>query len=242
MTTEISYRQFANDELGKEIVARINEKYRGTAAEIPQRDIRRKKIAGSNSYRLFAMDETVRALGWHAMLPEEAQLLIKQKLPEKKKADYDLGLVLDFSGQNHGLALKLWGALPKELKDIDRLPAVALGLQLRKSEDELIFTYGESSQLRTAKILFFEEDGQMPFLADDEELFRTGLPSKIADWEKKDIDLFLYNVAQKEPSLENLGLSRFDLHRSGDIYSDGKELDKVNYRARNFLTCCSATS
>ena len=236
---EAPYRQLANDELGKEIVAKINEEFRGTPAEIPETDIRGNKIVGSNPYRLFARDSVARPLDWCSMLPEESELLLAQdRLPEQgPHIYYDLGLAFNLSGENHDLALKLWETLPQGLRDLDRLPAVALALQLRKKDDSLQFTYEESSQLRTAKILYSNETTGRKFNSEDKELMRTGLPSKFTEGE----DRTLYLVAQREPSLKNLGLSRLFLDGYSILYSNSGNLAYSGEDGRGGLVRCGAT-
>ena len=235
---EAPYRQLANDELGKEIVARVNEEFKGTPAEIPETDIRGNKIVGSNPYRLFAMDSEARDLGWRAMLSEESELLLAQnRLPEQGQTYYHLGLVLNFSGQNHDLALRLWGTLPQELREFGGLPAVALALQLRKKDDSLLFTYGEKSQLRTAKILYSNETAGKNFSSRDKELMRTGLPSEFTEGG----DRRLYLVAQRKPSLKNLGLLGLYLGRDLLLGSDDGDLTYSGEVGRGGLVRCGAT-
>jgi len=210
------FAQLKNDKFGRTVIASVNEKYAGTPAEIPREDIQAKNqpIVGSNSYRLFAIDTVARQFGARIARPEEQELLLVQnRLPEQGTVNYDRGVILDLSGANHDLALKLYDSLPNELKDLDRLPAVMLALELSKNGDALEFVYGANSQLRTSKILNSETRN---FRADDPELLRTGLPSAVGDGTRT-----LYTTTQRTQALENnLGLRGFSLSGGSNLYAD----------------------
>ena len=130
--------------------------------------------------------------------------------------------------------------LPQESQDFDRLPALTLALQLKRSDDGLIFTYGEHSTLRTAKILNSETEDFIYFSPKDSELIKTGLPSQLLDEETKNARE-LYRVAQKQPSLDNLGLSRFGLGGALYLASCWSGLDSSLAGGRGSLVRCGAT-
>ena len=226
-----NFAQLRNNAFGGEIVAKVNEKYKGTAAEIPQSDIRGKDepIVGSNYYRLFAIDAEARAFGARVALPEQQEILLAQnRLPEQGSVYYDRGVILAFSGENHGSALKLYDTLPAELKDFDRFPAVMLALDLARGNNDLDFRYGANSQLRTSKILKSQSGN---FNADDFELLRSGLPSKVGEGTR-----YLGIVGQGKPSLEKLGLHGFFLCRNSYLSASSGYLTDSNGSGRVVLS------
>ena len=90
--------------------------------------------------------------------PEEVETTLQEGDPVKIRGNHyiDYGLVLDFSGNNHDLALEVFKQFPKEMRDFDRLPAVMIGYGLRnsnKGDYGVAPVYQEGTDLRTAKIL-----------------------------------------------------------------------------------------
>jgi len=215
--TQLTYNAF-----GREIVNRVNDKFKGTYAEIkPEHYKKNKPITHSNSFRLFAIDLVARGLDAKVMLPQESELLLAQnRLPEAGSVYYDLGLVLDFSGRNHDLAVNLYEKFKSANSELslDSLPALALGLAPSKSDlgdDGLEFDITPHSQLNTAKILS-ETSGY--FKSDDPELVVSGLPSKLGEGTR-----YFYVATQQKPSEDALGLSGLCLNRDGNVdsgYSD----------------------
>lgn len=215
------FAQLSWNKFGKEVIARVNDKYKGTCAEIkPEYRGKNNQITHSNTFRLFAINTAAREFGARVIYPESSEILLAQKrLPEAESVYYDLGAVIDFSGQNHDLAVDLYNKLPKEQRDLDRFPAVALELMPVKSN---IGGYGLSLaptahfQLRTAKILS-QPTGN--FDGNDAELLRSGLPLKLVEGNRK-----LYTTKQNNPSLDNLGVVRLCLGRGLYVDSDDEFL------------------
>jgi len=206
-----------NDELGKEISSRVHAQYQGTPAELTSAPDRGKPFRESNPFKLFAVDSVARDLGWRVMLPEEAQLLLDlNQMPESTCTYKDLGLVMDFSGKNHDLALNLYERLTHEEKDLDRFPTVFTGLKPLKSEFGkygLAFDVAPYTQMRTAKLLSSSSGN---FQDEDPELSITGLPSKLGEGTRR-----LYTLNQHKPSLDNLGVVRLYLVWGSSLGSDG---------------------
>ena len=210
------FGQLRYDALGKEIVKQVNAKFAGTPAEIKKDYIvgRNQPIKASNPFIQSAVDRAG-IEGKHdirAYTPEQAELLLaKKRLPEMGQVYYDLGLCLDFSGKNHGLAVKLFEQLPTELRNLERLPAVMLGLNPTRAGNDVSFGYDEHSVMRTARILV-EQTGN--FDEHDAQLVLSGLPSKLAGGTRK-----MYTATQKKPSIDNLGLLGLFLNGSRSLIS-----------------------
>ncbi len=212
---------FINDTLGREVVKKVNSTLAGTPAEL-QVPSKKGPITHSNLFRLFAIDYAAREEhGIRVMLPPESELLLAQeRLPEAGSAYYDLGLVMDFSGRNHDLALRLYEQLPAAEKTLERLPSVLTGLRTVRCDlgnYGLGFDYTKNSILRTAKILQKPTDR---FNADDPELVRSGLPSRLGEGTRT-----LYTAEQSKPRLENLGLYRLSLDRDLSLSGYWGDLD-----------------
>ena len=62
------------------------------------------------------------------MRPEEVETTLQEgdTIQVNKRYHIDYGLVLDFSGRHHELAIGVFGTLPEELRDFDRLPAIMI--------------------------------------------------------------------------------------------------------------------
>ena len=126
----------------------------------------------------------------------------------------DYGLVLDFSGKNHDLAVETFRRLPKTLRDFEKLPAVMIGYGLKKSKKGnygVMPVYQKGTKLRTAKI-FSSSSGN--FDANNKHLIVDGTPSRLEGGKRR-----LYNSTQSEPSLDSLGLSRLCLGGNLDLGS-----------------------
>jgi len=201
--TSSTYTQMKWDTFGKQIIAEVNEQYKGTPAEIlPEHKGDNRQVTHSNIFRLFGINSVARRYGARVVYPETSEVLLAQgKLPEAGNVYYDLGAVFDFSGENHEVAVDIYNRLPKEMRDLNKFPAVALELFPVKSP---VGSYGLSleptafTQLRTAKII---SQGTGSFDEKDVELFRTGLPSKHSQGTRK-----IHTFSQNEPSLDNLGV------------------------------------
>ncbi len=131
----------------------------------------------------------------------------------------DYGLVLDFSGNNHALAVETFNSLPKSLRELERFPAVMIGYGLRNSKKGSYGVkpvYQKGTELRTANILS-QPTGN--FDAHDSHLLVDGIPSKLGEGKRK-----LYNPTQHEHSMDSLGLSRLYLYGSLILNSGGGDL------------------
>ena len=96
------FAQLCWDEFGREIIAKVNERFKGTSAAInPDYKGEDRQVTNSNTFRLFAINSVARENGVRVMHPEESEILLAQeRLPEAGSAYYDLGAVIDFSGKN----------------------------------------------------------------------------------------------------------------------------------------------
>lgn len=208
------------DAFGREVAKKVNSEYKGTPAELKSNPKQNQPFKESNIFKVFAVDYVARQMGARAMFPEDAQLLLDtDKMPERDTTYKDLGLIMDFSGKNHVLALNLYEKLSKEDKDLCKFPAVFVGLKPVKSDVgnySLAFELIQYSQIRVAKILAYDTE---TFNNDDSELIKTGLPSKLGEGNRK---LCTHN--QKASCLENLGVLGLCLgsgsglsSRSGDL-------------------------
>lgn len=180
------------------------------------------RIVRSNSLIRPVIDEVLPR--YRGIRPEEMEATLREGdfLGIRGNHYVDYGVVLDFSGNNHELAVEVFRKLPKKLRDFDRLPAVMLDYGLENSEKGdygVVPIYREETEFRTAKILS-QPTGR--FSSDDKELIRTGLPSKLGVGERT-----LYILPQSKPSKDSLGISRFGL--------DG-------YLNLNSSWCCLASS
>ena len=210
-----AYSQMKWDGLGKQVIREVNAQFRGTPAEIsPEYKGENDQVTHSNIFRISAINSVARKYGARVILPETSEVLLAQgRLPEAGSVYYDLGTVLDFSGKNHDVAIDFYNKLPKEMRDLDKFPAVALELAPVKSS---VGSYGLSlepsafTKVRTAKIIL---QGTGDFDGNDAELFRTGLPSKHSQGNRK-----IYTFTQNKPSLENLGVVRLCLVRGRYLY------------------------
>ena len=136
------------DDWTERVIAGVNAQFRGTAAEIRPNFGGRNNQIYPNLFSLFAIDAVARGLkndAGRVMYPEECELLISQgRLPGQGNVNHNLAGVLDFSGRHHSLAVRLYKQLPQDLQDLDRLPALLVGLGVRKQEREgfsLEFTF-----------------------------------------------------------------------------------------------------
>ena len=169
------------------------------------------RIVGSNSWVRPVIDEVLPQ--YRGMKPEEVETTLREgdSLSIKGNHYVDYGVVLDFSGNNHELAVEVFGKLPKELRDLDRLPAVMLDYGLvnsSKGSYGVAPVYREGTELRTEKIL---SQCTGNFDANDLELPKTGLPSKLGTGSRT-----LYLAGQGKPCKDSLGILSFYL--SWDLY------------------------
>jgi len=194
-------------------------------------------MAGSNPLILPIFQEVFQ--GYGAIRPEELErvLIAGDSLGIKGNHYVDLGLVLDFSRKNHDLAVRLFESLPKELRDLDRLPGVLLGYGLENSD---VGNYGvaptfvDGTELRAAKILL--SGGS--FSKNDKELLRTGLPSRLySDGERS-----LFVSHQYESELENIGFSRLFLDDDLDLNSYYDYLSNSSGSGRGILVSGEASA
>lgn len=126
----------------------------------------------------------------------------------------NLGVVLDFSGSNHELAVDLFEQLPRKLRDLEGLPAVVIRCGLKnfdKGDYGVGLVYVDGTQVRPSKIL---EGGSGNFSNNDVSS-ETGLPTKLEGGERN-----LYTSIQKSPSKENLGISSLILDWSPYNFPD----------------------
>ena len=184
------------------------------------REIEGRKILTGSSPLITPIINSIVSPGYRTARPEEVETTLQGGDPVRIRGNYyvNYGLVLDFSGSNHDLAIKLFKQLPKEIRDFDRLPALMIGYGLRNSDKGnygVAPVYQEGTELRTAKI-FVQPSGN--FDAKDAELICSGLPFKFGDGTRR-----LHNSIQREPSKDSLGISGFDLGYL-DLCSDNEHL------------------
>jgi hypothetical protein len=216
--------------VGRGIVSKIHKDY-GGRLDIFGHQGKGEHCTGSSTLGVFAVDERARAGGAKVMLPEEAQLLIEHGIITKGTYE-DLGVVLDFSGNNHDLALRLYDRLNKEDQELDRFPAILTGLVTVLHDNS---TYGLALQpsesypyqMRTAKILS-EKGGN--FEDNDTNLISEGLPSRLGKGQRT-----LYTRTQNKPSVDNLGLSGFYLHGGLGLLADHYDLANSDSGGRVIL-------
>lgn len=182
-----------------------------TANEVPI-------VVGSNSLVSPVVQRV--APNYRTGRPEDLQKTLNDGDTLSIRGNYyvDLGVVLDFTGRNHEMALDFYSQLPKELRDFDRLPAVVVGYELKnfiEGNYGLGLVRTGSTQVRPAKILA----GKNGKFSDGDISLETGLPSKLTDGDRT-----LCTSAQNAPSKDNLGISRLYLNRLLDLDSDDEDL------------------
>ena len=175
-------------------------------------------IVGSNPLVLPVVQRLIP--GKRIGRPEDLQRTLNDgdTLSIKGNHYVDMGLVLDFSGRNHEMALDLYEQLPKKLKNFDSLPAVVIDYDLRNSDRgnynlELFRT--DKTIIRPSPILA-KSGGNFGHGAVSLE---TGLPTKLEGGNRT-----LWTASQKPQSLDNIGLSRLYLNRSLDVVSNDDDL------------------
>jgi len=130
----------------------------------------------------------------------------------------DLGVVLDFTGRNHDMAVDFYEQLPKGLRNLDLHPSVVVGYGLKNSDNGKLglgLVHAEGTQVRPARIL---ANGDWNF-SDADVPLDTGLPSKLSGGNRK-----LWTTTQKAHSVDNLGLSRLCLDWYLYLNSDDEDL------------------
>ncbi|MEK6889503.1 MAG: hypothetical protein AABW80_05360 [Nanoarchaeota archaeon] len=171
-------------------------------------------VRGSNSLVLPVVQSLVpeRRVG----LPEDIQRTLNDGDTIGIRGNHyvDLGVVLDFSGRHHEMAMDMFGQLPAQLRDVKKLPAVLVKYGLKnfdKGSYGLGLVYNPNTQVRHSPILakptgvFRNEDVSL----------ETGLPSKLGQGTRT-----LWTASQGEANEDNLGLSRLCLSSSLDLYAD----------------------
>jgi len=169
-------------------------------------------MIGSNSLILPVVQRV--APNYRTGRPEDIQKTLNDgdTLSIKGNHYVDMGVVLDFTGRHHEMALDFYNQLPKELQDFERLPAVVVGYGLKNFNEgnySLGLIMNDGTQVRPAKILA----GRRGKFSDADVSLETGLPSRLTDGNRT-----LYTATQNVPSLDNLGLSRLNLN--GNLYVD----------------------
>jgi hypothetical protein len=203
------------NKFGRELVERVNGDFAGTHAALPPYNSQRSNhpVKTSNAWNLFARDMKAREMGVRVAYPEDSEMLLfLNKLPEKGQAYFNLALALDFSSANHDLATNIYSQVKKRNKeeaDLDRLPAILLGLGVERTDKQhnLGFIITNYSIVRPSPILSSPIEYFHP---KDPELLRTGLPSKLGGGDRK-----LWTARQKDKSMDNLGVLSFYLN--GDL-------------------------
>ena len=158
-------------------------------------------IVGSNSLVLPVVQRLIpgRRIG----RPEDLQRTLNDgdTLSIRGNHYVDLGLVLDFSGRNHEMALDFYQQLSKELQGFEGLPAVVVGYDI-KNFDRGNYNLGlvrtDKTQVRHSPIL----TGKSGKFSHKDVSLETGLPSKLEGGDRT-----LYTVSQNAKSLDNIGLS-----------------------------------
>jgi hypothetical protein len=233
-----TFGTFVYDEVGEAIAALVNEKFRGTPAELkmPERDA---PFTHSNTFRLFAINEAAREYGAKAMRPGEAQLLrVGNKLPDATTTYNDLGAVIHFNGDNHDIAKRFYEALSPEEKDLERFPATLVGLGVERTDsgdyEGLILVPTAYMLVRSAPVLSGKSGN---FGDDNPELLRTGVPSKVGKG-----DRYIYVAGQRKRTVDNLGISRLDLDGNSDIVAREPDLAGAYRGGRVVLTSGEASA
>ena len=130
----------------------------------------------------------------------------------------DFGIVLDFSRQHNELARDLFRQLPGRLRNLDNLPAVVIGYDIRnssKGDYGLSFTFPKGAELRHSPTLT-KNSGNFD---DIDVSLETGLPTKLGNGERN-----LYTASQERPSEDALGISRFYLSGNLNLLAYNKDL------------------
>lgn len=177
-------------------------------------------IIGSNPLILPVVQQIV--TGFRVAKPEEIETTLQEKDPIRIRGNHyvDYGITLDFTGANHDLAIKFFRTLPKELRELDRLPALIVGYGLKNSDIGkygVIPKYQEGTEFRTAKILCAKGD---KFEENDNGLKSLGLPSRLGQGKRR-----LHNRTQNYSSLDNLGIS--GLYLSGALSLNSGYVDDL---------------
>lgn len=218
---ELGFGPFSDDSFSRETVRKVKEVY-GDRIDIFKSQGEGKPFTGSNTFGLFAVDEIARPMGARVAHPPESELLLALGKMHEPGTYRDLGAVLDFSGNNHGMALRLHERLAREHQDLDMFPAILTdlatrlddgsprGLTLQPSDS---YAYG----ITPAKILAGDKGS---FRKDDPGLTMEGLPSKLGEGERTIYIRELHIAKQKGRSADNLGLSRLYLGSNLALVAD----------------------
>lgn len=186
-------------------------------------------MVGSNSVILPVVQRV--APNYRTGRPEDYQKTLNDgdTLSIKGNHYVNMGVVLDFTGRNHEMALDFYNQLPKELQDFERLPAVVVGYGLKNFDGgnyRLGLIMNEVTKIRPAKILA----GRSGKFSDAEVSLETGLPSKLTGSNRT-----LYTATKKVASVDNLGLSGLFLTGSLDVNANNGDLAYSNGYGRVVL-------
>src|SRR3989338_8325869 len=154
---------------------------------------------GSNSLILPVVQRV--APNYRTGRPEDLQKTLNDgdTLSIKGNHYVDMGVVLDFTGRHHEMALDFYNQLPKELKNFDG-GNYSLGLIMN-----------DGTKVRPAKILA----GRSGKFSDADVSLETGLPSRLTDGNRT-----LYTATKNVSSLDNLGLSGLYLNGNLNVDAD----------------------
>ena len=149
----------AQEERRTEILAKLNERFAHTPAALPAYANARTVICASNPYIIAAYNSVGAEFGTRMILPHELEQVIAAGKWEREKYYVDTGVVLDFSGRNHALALDVYEQLPRDRKALDALPYLITHLGLEKANahqgfpDALRFLLREQTHVLSAPVL-----------------------------------------------------------------------------------------
>ena len=204
----------AQEERRTEILAKLNERFAHTPAALPAYANARTVICASNPYIIAAYNSVGAEFGTRMILPHELEQVIAAGKWEREKYYVDTGVVLDFSGRNHALALDVYEQLPRDRKALDALPYLITHLGLERADvrqgfpHALRFLINAQTRLLSASVLA----GTSGYLAaDDSTLITSGLPSRVFSQRTVQSDRYLNIFSQCERSLDSLGISKFYL-------------------------------
>lgn len=145
----------------------------------------------------------------------------------------DMGVVLDFAGRNHEMALDFYNQIPEgeRLKLLEQgLPAVVLDYGLKKLPESsygLGLVHNEGSTiLRPSAILA----GKTGAFRNEDVSLEDGLPRQLSGGDRN-----LYTATQKPVSVENLGLSGLVLGGGRSVGSGSEGLGISNSSGRVVL-------
>ena len=181
--------QLRNDELGKEAVRIINDRFKGNDYVVLKNlGIENQPIGYSNPYRRWALGPAVRELlGRDVELLTPAvseQALRSGKLPDAASTYEDLGIVVySLNGSNDKLAQHLI-AQAKERGVETRFPMVFYHLKTAKDDK---FPYGLRMDLDDNAVVYHAPilaSQTSKFKSDNKGLVQTGLPDEVEEGDR----------------------------------------------------------